>query len=97
MEDELKAEVTATGGIKPIKETNTASISSTSSKKPKETEARIIKSGPGAGTKVLTVAIYADDPKDPDLVGEGQVDLTDTLKKGEFDGGVFFSCSSVEF
>lgn len=37
------------------------------------------------GKKVLKVACYADDTKEPELIGEGIVDLTDTLSTGEFD------------
>jgi hypothetical protein len=38
------------------------------------------------GTKSIAVAVYADDPKDPDLIGDAVVDITGTLKHGEFDG-----------
>lgn len=38
------------------------------------------------GAKILKVSCYADDARDPELIGEGQVDLTETLKTGEFDG-----------
>lgn len=77
--DETKAELTATGGVKPVVENG--SVSSTAS-----TTTRIIKQGPGSEKKILKVAVYSDDPRDPDLIGEGSVDLADTLKKGEFDG-----------
>ncbi|SAM86480.1 related to calcineurin temperature suppressor cts1 [Ustilago bromivora] len=40
---------------------------------------------PKGGKKVLKVACYADDSKEPDFIGEGLVDLTETLKTGEFD------------
>ncbi|UZJ56843.1 hypothetical protein CBS101457_006163 [Exobasidium rhododendri] len=36
-------------------------------------------------SKTLRVACYADDAKDPEFIGEGQVDLGDTLLSGEFD------------
>lgn len=36
--------------------------------------------------KTLKVSAYADDKSDPEIIGEGIVDLTDTLKTGEFDG-----------
>lgn len=36
-------------------------------------------------SKVLRVACYADDTKEPEFIGDGIVDLTDTLKSGEFD------------
>ena len=37
------------------------------------------------GKKVLKVSCYADDNKEPEFIGEGMVDLADTLKTGEFD------------
>ncbi|PWY98426.1 hypothetical protein BCV70DRAFT_31929 [Testicularia cyperi] len=37
------------------------------------------------GKKVLKVACYADDSKEPEFIGDGIVDLSDTLKTGEFD------------
>ncbi|KAJ1018567.1 hypothetical protein NDA16_004849 [Ustilago loliicola] len=40
---------------------------------------------PKGGKKVLKIACYADDNKEPEFIGEGLVDLTDTLKTGEFD------------
>lgn len=38
------------------------------------------------GKKILKVACYADDNKEPEFIGEGLVDLTGVLKTGEFDG-----------
>lgn len=76
MQDELQAEVTPTGGIKPA---------SSSGEIKGSTSSRNIKSGPGAGKKVLAVSVWADDPRDPDLVGEATVDLTEPLKVGEWD------------
>ncbi|KAK0535288.1 hypothetical protein OC834_001581 [Tilletia horrida] len=35
--------------------------------------------------KVLKVTCYADDQREPEFIGEGIVDLTETLKSGEFD------------
>ncbi|CAD6899520.1 unnamed protein product [Tilletia laevis] len=35
--------------------------------------------------KVMKVACYADDQREPEFIGEGVVDLTETLKSGEFD------------
>lgn len=34
----------------------------------------------------MVVACYADDPKEPELIGETIVDLTEVLTKGETDG-----------
>lgn len=49
-------------------------------------------SGAHAGKKVLRLACYADDPKDPKLVGEGTLDLESTIKKGAFDGELGRGC-----
>jgi hypothetical protein len=38
------------------------------------------------GGKSMRVCCYADDPREPDLIGETQVDLTEALTKGEVDG-----------
>ncbi|EGG09642.1 uncharacterized protein MELLADRAFT_71212 [Melampsora larici-populina 98AG31] len=35
--------------------------------------------------KELRIAVYAHDSHHPELIGEGTVDITDTLRKGEFD------------
>ncbi|KAI0721888.1 hypothetical protein C8T65DRAFT_629555 [Cerioporus squamosus] len=37
------------------------------------------------GGKFLALACYADDPREPDLIGETKVDLTEVLTKGETD------------
>ncbi|KAF4574821.1 hypothetical protein EYR36_006171 [Pleurotus pulmonarius] len=37
------------------------------------------------GAKAMSVACYADDPREPDLIGESSVDLTEVLTKGETD------------
>lgn len=46
------------------------------------------------GGKSMRVCCYADDPREPDFIGEAQVDLTEALTKGEVDGecsvGVMF-------
>ena len=34
----------------------------------------------------MHVACFADDPKEPELIGETIVDLTEVLTKGETDG-----------
>ncbi len=36
--------------------------------------------------KVIKLAVYADDAREPELVGEALVDLTTVLTKGEQDG-----------
>ncbi|KDR83529.1 hypothetical protein GALMADRAFT_649948 [Galerina marginata CBS 339.88] len=37
------------------------------------------------GGKTMKVACYADDPREPELIGETEVDLTEVLTKGETD------------
>ncbi|KAG8731167.1 hypothetical protein FRC11_004825 [Ceratobasidium sp. 423] len=37
------------------------------------------------GGKSMRVCCYADDPREPDMIGEAQVDLTEALTKGEVD------------
>lgn len=45
------------------------------------------------GGKSMKLSCYADDPREPDLIGETSVDLTEVLTKGETDGNSFFpSC-----
>lgn len=39
-----------------------------------------------SGGKKLNVACYADDAKEPELIGECAVDIDEVLKKGEVDG-----------
>lgn len=38
------------------------------------------------GGKVMKLACYADDPREPELIGECDVDLSEALTKGETDG-----------
>lgn len=37
----------------------------------------------------MALACYADDPREPDLIGESKVDLTEVLTKGETDGACY--------
>lgn len=50
-------------------------------KKDKEKEKKKIK-----GPKQMQLMCYADDPREPSLIGETMVDLTEVLTKGETDG-----------
>lgn len=34
----------------------------------------------------MRLLCYADDPREPELIGEAVVDLSEVLKKGETDG-----------
>jgi hypothetical protein len=41
------------------------------------------------GGMKMRVSCFADDPREPDLIGEANVDLTEVLTKGETDGEFF--------
>jgi Ca2+-dependent lipid-binding protein len=58
-------------------ETTESSGDSSTVEKPKKSRSK--------SSKSLRVMCYADDSKEPEFIGEGIVDLTDTLKSGEFD------------
>ncbi len=45
-----------------------------------------VKSSAKSTPKVLKVACWADDVRDPEFIGEGIVELDETLKTGEYDG-----------
>lgn len=38
------------------------------------------------GGKIMKLSCFADDPREPDLIGEADVDLTEVLTQGETDG-----------
>lgn len=48
---------------------------------PKKSKERRIKGG-----KELQMGCYADDPREPELIGETTVDLSEVFSKGETDG-----------
>lgn len=41
--------------------------------------------------RTMHLLCYADDPREPDLIGEATVDLTEALTKGEMDGKGLFT------
>lgn len=41
-------------------------------------------------TRTLKVSCFSKEPKEDELIGAGEVDITETLQAGEFDG-VFHS------
>jgi hypothetical protein len=48
---------------------------------PKDQKDRKVKGG-----KTMRLLCYADDPREPELIGEATVDLAEVLSKGETDG-----------
>jgi Ca2+-dependent lipid-binding protein len=45
-----------------------------------------ISKDPSKSNRTLTVSVYSEEKKDDSFLGEGTVDITNTLKTGEFDG-----------
>lgn len=90
-EEQLAAEastlVNASGGIGPLpptKEGVTASASGTS------LVAASPITGHPSGKKVLRIACWADDARDPKLIGEGELDIEGTIKAGTSDRALTF-------
>ncbi|KAI0300731.1 C2 domain-containing protein, partial [Russula brevipes] len=52
-----------------------------------DTELRFpISRDPSKSNRTLTISVFSAEKKEDELLGEGTVDITDTLKSGEFDG-----------
>ena len=85
--DEVPVVATDSGGIAPASAAakdddilpNQATVGRTRQKSDEEAAK--------AKKKIMKIACYADDPREPDLIGEAELDYAPTLKKGEFDGG----------
>jgi Ca2+-dependent lipid-binding protein len=45
-----------------------------------------ISKDPSKSNRTLTVSVFSEEKKDHSFLGEGTVDITNTLKTGEFDG-----------
>lgn len=101
-EEQLAADaaiVTHKGGVLPAPGLAPAMVSSTSqgsdvSATGVKVEKRLSKhslstpvvSTCAAGKRVLKVACWADDARDPKLIGEGELDIEETIRKGKYDG-----------
>ena len=53
-----------------------------------------ISKDPSKSNRTLTLSVFSEEKKDDELLGEGTVDITETLKSGEFDGASHFSSSA---
>jgi len=59
-----------------------------------DTELRFpIAKDPSKSNRTLTISVFSEEKKEDELLGEGTVDITDTLKSGEFDGAPHFPFS----
>ncbi|CAH7681901.1 expressed protein [Phakopsora pachyrhizi] len=85
-DEELRFEVYE--NAKDVMPSASVSTTSTGGVAPVKSRDPLLGASGNPGVRELRVAVYADDPRDPDLIGEGKVDLSDTLKKGEFDDWV---------
>ncbi|KAH9989443.1 C2 domain-containing protein, partial [Russula vinacea] len=47
-----------------------------------------ISKDPSTSNRTLTVSVFSEEKKDDELLGEGTVDISETLKTGEFDDWV---------
>ena len=48
---------------------------------------------PSKSNRTLTISVYSEEKKEDELLGEGAIDITDTLTSGEFDGASHFPFS----
>ena len=76
--DEQSIVATESGGIAPIADDADLPNQATVGRAKAKTAAN--------SKKILKIACYADDPREPELIGEAELDYSGTLKKGEFDG-----------
>lgn len=49
-----------------------------------------------AGNRVLKVACWADDARDPKLIGEGELDIEETIQKGKYDSTFLLRHQHIE-
>lgn len=85
-DDELRFEIYE--HLKDVMPSTSVATTSTGGVAPVKSSDPALGMGGNPGVKELRLAVYADDPRDPELIGEGKVELTETLKKGEFDDWV---------
>ena len=45
-----------------------------------------ISKDPSKSNRTLNISVFSEEKKDDELLGEATLDITDTLKSGEFDG-----------
>ena len=49
-----------------------------------------ISKDPSKSNRTLTISVFSEEKNEDELLGEGTIDITDTLKSGEFDGASHF-------
>lgn len=78
--------VSRTGGVLPVSSVVPAAASPAVGSGTGEGAKDTLSKGSERGAKILKLACWADDPRDPKLIGEAHIPLEETLKKGTKDG-----------
>ncbi|KAI9457134.1 C2 domain-containing protein, partial [Russula earlei] len=55
-----------------------------------------ISKDPSKSNRTITISVWSQEKKDDELLGEGSLDITDTLKCGEFDDWVPLSLNGTQ-
>jgi hypothetical protein len=55
-----------------------------------------ISKDPSKSNRTLTISVFSEEKKEDELLGEGTVEIADTLKSGEFDGASHFLSPQVD-
>ncbi|GAA6032155.1 hypothetical protein JCM8097_007100 [Rhodosporidiobolus ruineniae] len=82
---EAAASVNAQGGVGPPA---TPTKDGAAASKPRASLVAPQTTGYPPGKRVLELACWADDARDPKLIGEGELDIENTIKSGRFDDWV---------
>jgi hypothetical protein len=97
-EEQLAAEastlVNASGGIGPLPPAKDGAVAAPRASLAPQTP------GQPPGKRVLRIACWADDARDPKLIGEGELDIEQTIKAGTFDRkflSLFLFLSTTQF
>ncbi|BGP33458.1 hypothetical protein JCM10296v2_005260 [Rhodotorula toruloides] len=86
-----KAVVTQKGGVLPAKSSAATGTDAASKHEKRDSNSLIVAplaTGYPPGRRVLRIACWADDARDPKLIGEGELDIEETIKVGKFDDWV---------
>lgn len=86
---EQKAVVTQKGGVLPAKSGAGTGTEAASKHEKRDSNSLVVAplaTGYPPGRRVLRIACWADDARDPKLIGEGELDIEETIKVGKFDG-----------
>ncbi|GEM08684.1 calcineurin temperature suppressor Cts1 [Rhodotorula toruloides] len=83
-----KAVVTSKGGVLPANSAAGGGTDAASKHEKRDSNSLVVAplaTGHPPGRRVLRIACWADDARDPKLIGEGELDIEETIKVGKFD------------